>query len=107
MATAIFTRPSVGLARLDAWDEGWRRSRELRGAGRYREAGDVLEGLWESAPERRAFMWREMLACHPALDDLPAAPRAQRRAPDQGCPRRPRAPPHPPPAPAPRARPGR
>jgi len=45
----------------------------------------VLEGLWESAPERRDFMWREMLACHLALDDLPAAARALRRALDQGC----------------------
>jgi len=85
MATAIFTRPSVGLVRLDTWEAGQKRSRELYGAGRFREARDVLEGLWDSAPERRDFTWLGMLACHVALDDLPGAAATLRRALDQGC----------------------
>jgi predicted esterase len=70
---------------LDTWEAGRRLSRELYGAGRYREARDVLEGLWESASERRDFMWSGMLACHVALDDLTGAATTLRRALNQGC----------------------
>jgi predicted esterase len=70
---------------LDTWEEGQRRSRELYGAGLYREARDVLERLWESVPEHRDFMWLGMLACHVAMDDLPGAATTLRRALEQGC----------------------
>jgi len=69
---------------LDAWEEGQRRFRELYDAGRYGEARAVLEGLWETVPGRRDFMWLGMLACHVAMDDLPGAAATLRRALDQG-----------------------